>query len=95
MSVLVVGSVALDSVGKLMGVRIVGDTRTYTIKEDDRFVISLGDPGLRRALAERLARREAETNEIDLQLISAGRQIGQMQLCIAKRGYVLGRTRDL
>jgi sugar O-acyltransferase (sialic acid O-acetyltransferase NeuD family) len=50
---------ALDSVGKLMGVRIVGDTRTYTIKEDDRFIISLGDPGLRRTLAERLARRGA------------------------------------
>jgi sugar O-acyltransferase (sialic acid O-acetyltransferase NeuD family) len=50
---------ALDSVGKVMGVGIVGDTRTYTIQEDDRFIISLGDPGLRRALAERLARRGA------------------------------------
>jgi len=49
----------LDSVGKVMGVGIVGDTRTYSIQEDDRFIISLGDPGLRRVLAERLARRGA------------------------------------
>jgi len=45
--------------GKLTGVGIVGDTRGYNILEDDRFIISLGDPGLRRALAERLARRGA------------------------------------
>jgi sugar O-acyltransferase (sialic acid O-acetyltransferase NeuD family) len=49
----------LDSIRKTTGVGIVGDTRTYTIKEQDRFIISLGDPGLRRALAERLARRGA------------------------------------
>jgi sugar O-acyltransferase (sialic acid O-acetyltransferase NeuD family) len=49
----------LDSIGKVMGVGIVGDTRTYAIGEDDRFIISLGDPGLRRAVAERLALRGA------------------------------------
>jgi sugar O-acyltransferase (sialic acid O-acetyltransferase NeuD family) len=50
---------ALHSVGKVMEIEIVGDTRTYAIQEDDRFIISLGDPGLRRALAERLGRRGA------------------------------------
>lgn len=45
------------SIGTAMGVGIVGDTFTYSIRENDRFIISLGDPGLRRALAERLARR--------------------------------------
>jgi sugar O-acyltransferase (sialic acid O-acetyltransferase NeuD family) len=49
----------LDSIGKVMGVGIVGDTRSYPIEEDDRFIISLGDPGLRRVLADRLARRGA------------------------------------
>jgi sugar O-acyltransferase (sialic acid O-acetyltransferase NeuD family) len=49
----------LDSIGKAMGVGIIGDTRTYAIGENDRFIISLGDPGLRRKLAERLARRGA------------------------------------
>jgi sugar O-acyltransferase (sialic acid O-acetyltransferase NeuD family) len=47
---------ALD---RVIGVKIVGDTRTYPIKEDDRFIISLGNPDLRRALAERLVRRGA------------------------------------
>jgi hypothetical protein len=50
---------ALDSVGRVIGVKVVGDTRTYPIQEDDRFIISLGNPELRRALAERLARRGA------------------------------------
>ena len=49
----------LDSVGKVIGVGIVGDTRTYSIESDDRFIISVGDPGLRQMLAERLARRGA------------------------------------
>jgi sugar O-acyltransferase (sialic acid O-acetyltransferase NeuD family) len=49
----------LDSVGKVIGVGIVGDTRTYAIQSDDRFIISVGDPGLRQVLAERLARRGA------------------------------------
>jgi sugar O-acyltransferase (sialic acid O-acetyltransferase NeuD family) len=55
---------ALDAVGKVMGVGIVGDTRTYAIQENDRVIISLGDPGLRRALAERLARRGARFTSI-------------------------------
>jgi sugar O-acyltransferase (sialic acid O-acetyltransferase NeuD family) len=48
----------LDSSGK-MGVKILGDTSTYAIGENDRFIVSLGDPRLRRAIAERLARRGA------------------------------------
>ncbi|MGC4118613.1 MAG: acetyltransferase [Myxococcales bacterium] len=50
---------ALDSIGRVMGVEIVGDTHSYRIQEHDRFVVSLGDPGLRRMLVERLARRGA------------------------------------
>jgi sugar O-acyltransferase (sialic acid O-acetyltransferase NeuD family) len=49
----------LESIHKATGVDIVGNTLTYTIEEQDRFIISLGDPSLRRALAERLARRGA------------------------------------
>ncbi len=55
---------ALDAVGKVMGVGIIGDTRTYAIQENDRVIISLGDPGLRCALAERLARRGARFTSI-------------------------------
>src|SRR5438094_666821 len=50
----------IDSIRKTTGVDIVGDTLTYAIEEEDRFIISLGDPGLRRALAGRLARRGAK-----------------------------------
>jgi sugar O-acyltransferase (sialic acid O-acetyltransferase NeuD family) len=47
----------LDAVGTAMSVGIIGDTRTYAVAEDDRFIISLGDPVLRSLLAERLSRR--------------------------------------
>jgi len=49
----------LDDDPAKAGGAIVGDTLTYPIGEEDRFIISLGDPGLRRALAERLSRRGA------------------------------------
>ena len=49
----------LDSVDKVLAVGIIGDTRTYAIQEGDRFIISLGDPALRRVLAERLSHRGA------------------------------------
>jgi sugar O-acyltransferase (sialic acid O-acetyltransferase NeuD family) len=49
----------LDDDPAKAGGGIVGDTLSYPIGEDDRFIISLGDPGLRRALAERLSRRGA------------------------------------
>jgi sugar O-acyltransferase (sialic acid O-acetyltransferase NeuD family) len=49
----------LASVANAMGVGIVGDTSSYAIQENDRFIVSLGDPRLRRVLAERLARRGA------------------------------------
>ena len=39
-----------ESIRKSTGVSIVGDTLTYEIKEQDRFIISLGDPGLRLSL---------------------------------------------
>lgn len=42
------------------GLPLLGDTHTYGIEESDRFIISLGDPGLRRSLANRLARRGAQ-----------------------------------
>jgi sugar O-acyltransferase (sialic acid O-acetyltransferase NeuD family) len=41
------------------GDEIVGDTQTYAIQEDDRFVISAGSPVVRRTLAERLTSRGA------------------------------------
>jgi sugar O-acyltransferase (sialic acid O-acetyltransferase NeuD family) len=50
----------IDSIRKTTGVDIVGDTLTYAIEEEDRFILSLGDPGLRRVLARRLARRGAK-----------------------------------
>jgi sugar O-acyltransferase (sialic acid O-acetyltransferase NeuD family) len=50
---------ALQSVAHLTEFGLVGDTHSYSIQQDDRFVVSVGDPGLRRLLAERLARRGA------------------------------------
>jgi len=44
-------------IGKVFGVEVIGDTRTYAIQENDRFLISLGDPELRHLLSERLASR--------------------------------------
>lgn len=41
------------------GEAIIGDTRTYAIQADDRFVVSAGNPAVRQALAERLAGRGA------------------------------------
>lgn len=46
--------------GKIPGVEVIGDTRAYAIQENDRFLISLGDPELRQILAERLAERGAQ-----------------------------------
>lgn len=48
----------LDS-GKIMGIGILGSAGSYAIQENDRFIISLGDPGLRQSLAKQLARRGA------------------------------------
>jgi sugar O-acyltransferase (sialic acid O-acetyltransferase NeuD family) len=50
---------ALDPAGGVMGAGIVGDTHTYAIQEQDRFIISVGEPAMRRTLSERLARRGA------------------------------------
>jgi sugar O-acyltransferase (sialic acid O-acetyltransferase NeuD family) len=41
------------------GEAIIGDTRTYAIQADDRFVVSAGNPAVRQSLAERLAGRGA------------------------------------
>jgi sugar O-acyltransferase (sialic acid O-acetyltransferase NeuD family) len=50
---------ALGSIAEVMEFGLVGDTHGYDIREHDRFVVSVGDPGLRRVLVERLARRGA------------------------------------
>ncbi|MEO8462855.1 MAG: acetyltransferase [Chloroflexota bacterium] len=47
----------LDAVG---GGAIIGDTHTYQVQGDDRFLISAGAPDLRETLAQRLAKRGAE-----------------------------------
>ena len=44
----------------LGGDQIIGDTRTYSIQEHDRFVISAGTPAVRHTLAGRLASRGAK-----------------------------------
>jgi sugar O-acyltransferase (sialic acid O-acetyltransferase NeuD family) len=44
---------------ELGGEEIIGDTRTYPLQENDRFVISAGSPSVRHDLAERLAGRGA------------------------------------
>ncbi len=44
-------------VGVVLGVEVLGDTTSYAIQEDDRFLISLGDPELRKTLADRLTQR--------------------------------------
>ncbi len=41
-------------------VEVIGDTRSYEIEADDRFLISLGDPRLRRLLSHRLSNRGAQ-----------------------------------
>ena len=46
--------------GRILGAGVIGDTRAYAIQENDRFLISLGDPELRQVLAERLAERGAQ-----------------------------------
>jgi sugar O-acyltransferase (sialic acid O-acetyltransferase NeuD family) len=43
--------------GRVLGVEVIGDTRAYSIQENDRFLISPGDPELRKLLAERIAER--------------------------------------
>lgn len=43
----------------LGGEDVIGDTRTYPIQEQDRFVISVGSPTVRCILAERLTDRGA------------------------------------
>jgi sugar O-acyltransferase (sialic acid O-acetyltransferase NeuD family) len=43
--------------GQVGGHDIIGDTHTYAVQEDDRFVISAGSPLARQTLAERLAGR--------------------------------------
>jgi sugar O-acyltransferase (sialic acid O-acetyltransferase NeuD family) len=45
--------------GRVLGVEVIGDTYAYPIQENDRFLISLGDPELRKRLSERLAQRGA------------------------------------
>src|SRR5262245_42189283 len=44
-------------VGKVLGAPVIGDTRAYAIEEDDRFLISVGDPELRSRLARLLVER--------------------------------------
>jgi sugar O-acyltransferase (sialic acid O-acetyltransferase NeuD family) len=39
---------------------VIGDTTTYHIQDDDRFIISVGDPNLRCSIAERLTGRGAK-----------------------------------
>jgi sugar O-acyltransferase (sialic acid O-acetyltransferase NeuD family) len=43
--------------GRVLGVEVLGDTQGYSIQENDRFLISPGDPELRKLLAERIAER--------------------------------------
>jgi sugar O-acyltransferase (sialic acid O-acetyltransferase NeuD family) len=45
--------------GDCLGAEVIGDTSSYTLGNDDRFLISLGNPELRMLLAERLAERGA------------------------------------
>jgi sugar O-acyltransferase (sialic acid O-acetyltransferase NeuD family) len=49
-----------SEVRRATGVGLIGDTRNYEIGPDDRFVISVGDPGLRQILGDRLKSRGAE-----------------------------------
>lgn len=44
-------------IGRFLGVEVIGDTHAYAIQENDQFLISLGDPELRKLLSERLAGR--------------------------------------
>ena len=44
-------------IGRVLSVEVIGDTRSYAIHGNDRFLISLGDPELRKLLSERLAER--------------------------------------
>jgi sugar O-acyltransferase (sialic acid O-acetyltransferase NeuD family) len=44
-------------IGRVLGVSVIGDTFAYDIQENDRFLISLGDPDLRKLLSERLGTR--------------------------------------
>ncbi len=46
-----------DGIG---GDAIIGDTHTYQVQDNDRFLISAGTPDARQTLAERLANRGAE-----------------------------------
>jgi sugar O-acyltransferase (sialic acid O-acetyltransferase NeuD family) len=46
-------------IGAVLAVRVIGDTLAYAIQENDRFLISLGDPNLRKLLSERLGARGA------------------------------------
>lgn len=57
---------------------VLGDTRTYALAPDDRFVIAVGHPPLRTALAERLAARGARFLTVvhPLAFVAASARIG-------------------
>ena len=41
------------------GIGVIGDTHTYEVQASDRFLIGVGDPELRKMMAERLTERGA------------------------------------
>jgi sugar O-acyltransferase (sialic acid O-acetyltransferase NeuD family) len=43
--------------GRVLGVEVINDPPAYAIQENDRFLISIGDPELRKLLSGRLAER--------------------------------------
>ncbi len=43
--------------GYTLDVGIIGDTNNYQIQENDRFLVAIGDPKIRRLLVERLSAR--------------------------------------
>jgi sugar O-acyltransferase (sialic acid O-acetyltransferase NeuD family) len=46
--------------GYVMEVNIVGNTKNYAIQDNDRFIVAIGDPGIRQMIVERLIARGAQ-----------------------------------
>lgn len=61
-----------------LGVPVLGDTSTYHVEPDDRFVVAIGDPATRRRLVERLASRGATFMSVvhPLAYVSAAATLG-------------------
>lgn len=61
-----------------LGVPVLGDTASYRVEPDDRFVVAIGDPATRRRLVERLASRGATFINVvhPLSYVSAAATLG-------------------